>query len=130
IFDMPAFDGEAETWIALARELSARNLAYVHISNRDALAAQDGGMGFLRRFRDSYQGTLILAGQYTKDMAAQDIRDGLTELAAFGRQFNSDPGLVARMQQDLPLTSPDPSSFYGGDRVGYTDYPAYEPATV
>src|SRR5690606_38467657 len=33
-FDMPAFDGEAETWMALARQLQPRGLAYVHLSNR------------------------------------------------------------------------------------------------
>lgn len=67
IFDMPAFDGEQETWIKLARELSTRNLAYVHISNRDALIANEDGKAFLKQFRESYAGTLILAGLYTKE---------------------------------------------------------------
>ncbi|AEC19435.1 flavin oxidoreductase [Pusillimonas sp. T7-7] len=60
IFDMPAFEGEQETWIALAHELSKRNLAYVHISNRDALIANDDGKDFLTQFRKTYDGTLIL----------------------------------------------------------------------
>ncbi|WP_397473725.1 alkene reductase [Pusillimonas sp.] len=130
IFDMPAFDGEENTWIALAQELSKRRLAYVHISNRDALIENEDGREFLRRFRRTYTGTLILAGQYTKEDAQQDIREGLADLVAFGRAFISNPDLVERFKNDWPLTTPDPSTFYGGDQGGYTDYPVYEAATL
>lgn len=126
IFDMPAFEGEEETWIALAHELSKRSLAYVHISNRDALIANEEGKVFLMRFREAYAGTLILAGSYTKEAAQQDVREGLTDLVAFGRPFISNPDLVERLKNDWPMTTPDPSTFYGGDNVGYTDYPVYE----
>lgn len=125
-FDMPAFQGEDETWIALAHELSKRNLAYVHIGNRDALMANDEGKVFLKRFREAYVGTLILAGMYTKDEGELDIREDLTDLVAFGRPFISNPDLVERLKNDWPLTTADPSTFYGGDHVGYTDYPVYE----
>ncbi|QAA93206.1 alkene reductase [Pollutimonas thiosulfatoxidans] len=125
-FDMPAFEGEGETWIALAHELSKRSLAYVHISNRDALTANQEGSVFLRRFRVAYAGTLILAGLYTKEAAQRDVREGLTDLVAFGRPFISNPDLVERLKNDWPVTIPDPSTFYGGDHVGYTDYPVYE----
>lgn len=126
IFDMPAFDGEEETWLALAQELSKRKLAYVHISNRDALIANEGGRTFLLRFRNTYDGTLILAGRYTKADAEREVREGLADLAAFGRPFISNPDLVDRMRNDWPLTTPDRGTFYGGDRAGYTDYSAYE----
>src|SRR5690606_25693774 len=82
IFDMPAFEGEEETWIALAHKLSKRSLAYVHISNRDTLTANEEGNAFLRRFREAYAGTLILAGLYTKEAAQWDVHEGLTDLVA------------------------------------------------
>lgn len=125
-FDMPAFEAEEETWLALAHELSERSLAYVHISNRDALIANEEGREFLRRFRQAYAGTLILAGAYTKEAAQRDVREGLTDLVAFGRPFISNPDLVERLKNDWPLATPDHSTFYGGDHVGYTDYPVYE----
>ena len=125
IFDMPAFDGEEQTWITLAQELSTRQLAYVHISNRDALIGSSEGGAFLKRFRASYSGTLMLAGQYTKEQGQRDIREGLTDLVAFGRPFISNPDLVDRLQNDWPLTPPDQATFYGGDHEGYTDYPAH-----
>lgn len=128
LFDMPAYEAEDETWIALAHELSSRNLAYVHVSNRDVLVSSGQGMEFLRRFRAAYAGTLILAGGYSKDEAERDVREGLTDLVAFGRPFISNPDLVERLRNDWPLTAADPAHFYGGDHVGYTDYPAYVPS--
>ncbi len=126
VFDMPAFDGEKETWIELAHELSKRNLAYVHIGNRDALIANEEGKAFLKQFRETYSGTLILAGQYTKEEGEKDVNEGLADLVAFGRPFISNPDLVDRLKNDWPLTTPDHSTFYGGDHAGYTDYPEYE----
>src|SRR5690554_3808373 len=126
IFDMPAFEGEEETWLALAAELSSRKLAYVHISNRAALVETGQGQEFLRRFRAAYHGTLILAGLYDKEQGERDLREGLADLIAFGRPFISNPDLVERMQNDWPLTEPDQATFYGGDSTGYTDYPAYQ----
>lgn len=126
IFDMVAFDGEEETWMTLARELSKRDLAYVHISNRDALVASEEGKARLQRFRDNYEGVLILAGLYTQAEAEQDLESGLADLVAFGRPFISNPDLVERMQNGWPLTTPDVATFYGGTEVGYTDYENYQ----
>lgn len=125
IFDMPAFDGEQQTWLALAHELSGRQLAYVHISNRDALIKTGEGQAFLKRLRETYTGTLILAGLYTKEEGERDIREGWADLVAFGRPFIANPDLVERMKNAWPLTVPDQNTFYGGDDVGYTDYPEY-----
>ena len=126
IFDMHAFDGEDETWEALARELSKRDLAYVHISNRDQLVANEEGKARLQRFRDNYKGTLILAGLYTQEEAERDVESGLADLVAFGRPFISNPDLVERMKNGWPLVEPDLATFYGGTEVGYTDYENYK----
>ena len=124
-FDMPAFDGEADTWLALARELTARDLAYVHLSNREAILGE-AGEAFLRAFREAYAGgTLILAGNYTRDSAQADLAAGLTDLVDFGRPFIANPDLVERLRNDWPLAGSDTATFYGGGEVGYTDYPVY-----
>jgi N-ethylmaleimide reductase len=128
IFDMQVFEGEEETWLALAQALSSRGLAYVHISNRDAILAMDGGKHFLHGFRQAYKGTLILAGQYTGEQAQADLKEDLGDLIAFGRPFISNPDLVERLKNGWPLTSPNPATFYGGGAEGYTDYPVYETA--
>jgi N-ethylmaleimide reductase len=44
---------------------------------------------------------------------------------AFGRYFISNPDLVKRIKENLPLNAYDRDTFYGGDARGYTDYPFY-----
>ncbi|MEN1956057.1 alkene reductase [Luteimonas changyuni] len=125
VFDMPAFDGEADTALALARELATRDLAYVHLSNRGAII-DNAGEGFLRDFREACAGTtLILAGNYTREGAQSDLAAGLADLVAFGRPFIANPDLVERLRNDWPLADGDNDTFYGGGAAGYTDYPAY-----
>ena len=128
IFDMPAFEGEEETWLTLGGALSKRGLSYVHLSNREALLSNEARRSFLERFRKSYDGTRILAGGYTKETAERDLHEGLTDLVAFGKPFISNPDLVERMMNDWPLTDFDRATFYGGDQAGYTDYRAHEAA--
>lgn len=125
-FDMPRFAEEEQTWLDLAKELSKRNLAYVHLSNRDVLIETEEGADFLQRFRKAYEGTLILAGMYNKAEGERDINEGLADLIAIGRPFISNPDLVERLKHDWPLTPADESRFYGGDHRGYTDYLTYQ----
>ncbi|WP_075655426.1 alkene reductase [Pseudochrobactrum sp. B5] len=126
LFDLHAFDGEEETWLTLAAELSARKLAYIHIGNAGGLLAKEEGRNFLKRFREVYQGTLIFAGGYTQETAERVLDEGLTDLVAFGRPYISNPDLAERMQRGWPLAPADHTTFYGGAQKGYTDYPAYE----
>jgi 2,4-dienoyl-CoA reductase-like NADH-dependent reductase (Old Yellow Enzyme family) len=122
---MPAFADEAQTWLALARALSDRKLAYVHISDQESLCGNELNRAFLRKFRSAYQGTLIFAGSLTQESAEEMLSDGLIDLAAFGRPFISNPDLAQRFARGWPLTPFDRATFYGGDDRGYTDYPAY-----
>lgn len=126
VFDMPAFEGEADTWRAMASALAARGLAYVHLSNRAAIVAA-AGEGFIREFRERCgAGTFILAGNYTQHSAAADVAEGLADLVAFGRPFIANPDLVARLRNGWPLAEADNNTFYGGTDAGYTDYPTYD----
>lgn len=124
-FDMPAFDGEADTWLAATRALAERGLAYLHVSNRESMIT-NGGEGFVRQFRQAWPGTLIVAGRYGKALAEKDLESGLADLVAFGRPFISNPDLVDRLRNGWPLADADPATFYGGGAAGYTDYPAWE----
>ncbi|MGO1542246.1 MAG: alkene reductase [Luteimonas sp.] len=125
VFDMPTFDGEADTWMALAHELQPRGLAYVHLSNRGSVLA-NGGRDFLKQFREACGGTFIIAGNYDKAGAEADLRDDFGDLVAFGRPFISNPDLVERLRNDWPQADADAATFYGGAAAGYTDYPTWE----
>lgn len=126
IYDMEAFDGEAETWMSVASALNQRNLAYVHLNYQTTISAAGTPHGFGAAFREAYRGTLIGAGGFTQALADQELAKGELDLIAFGTAFISNPDLVARMQNGWPLAEPDFSTFYGviGAR-GYTDYPEY-----
>ncbi|TCL75707.1 alkene reductase [Rhizobium sp. BK251] len=126
LFDMPHHPLIEETYLHLAAALAERNLAYVHLKDQGAASAPAISRDFLGRFRQSYSGTLILAGSLDKRRAEEFLRDGLIDLAAFGQPFIANPDLVARLRQDLALATPIRETYYGGGAAGYTDYPAYE----
>lgn len=121
--DMHAFEGEKETWLALAKKLGERSLAYVHLSDQKTLGAQAIPDGFIREFREAYNGTLIIAGGFDKKRAEEYIQDDLADLIAFGRPYIANPDLVERLENDWPLNEVNRAVMYGGDEEGYTDYP-------
>jgi N-ethylmaleimide reductase len=54
------------------------------------------------------------------------IAAGHADAVAFGRIFISNPDLPRRLQRGYPLTPYNRATFYGGDVVGYTDYPEHD----
>jgi 2,4-dienoyl-CoA reductase-like NADH-dependent reductase (Old Yellow Enzyme family) len=123
---MHPFDDEAETWLTLAKNLSSRKLAYVHISDQETLGAQAIPDGFVQRFRDAYQGTLMVAGGYQLENGQAALDEGRADLIAIGRPFISNPDLVERFRNEWPLNPGDMSTYYGGNARGYVDYPEFE----
>ena len=57
--------------------------------------------------------------------AEHDLAEGVGDLVAFGRPFISNPDLVSRMQNGVPLAAPDFATFYTAGEKGYTDYPVH-----
>lgn len=69
---------------------------------------------------------IILAGGFDDGKAksvTEDIYTGENVCVAFGRYFISSPDLPFRLQNNIPLTPYDRSTFYTNDERGYTDYP-------
>jgi 2,4-dienoyl-CoA reductase-like NADH-dependent reductase (Old Yellow Enzyme family) len=124
--DMHPFEGEGETWLTLAAELSKRQLAYVHLSDQATLGAEAIPGGFVDKFRRAYSGRLIIAGGFARENAQLALDAGRADLIAIGRPFISNPDLVERLRNGWPLTAPDRSTFYRGGRNGYTDYPPWD----
>ncbi|UDM52005.1 alkene reductase [Cupriavidus sp. MP-37] len=122
LYDLHPFDGEEETWLALAKALSQRGLAYVHASHL-------GSATFQQAFRAAYRGMLMLAGGFTAESAKRAIDDNQIDLAVFGRPFVANPDLVARMYHGWPLAEAGEEALYGGGAHGYTDYPPFNVAT-
>lgn len=108
----------------LLGELNRFNLAYLHIV--DALegdirhGAKTIDIAILRR---AFKGILITCGGYDQARAEQTLAAGLADAVAFGQLYIANPDLVERFKQNAVLNQPDPSTFYGGNETGYTDYP-------
>jgi len=128
--DMPAFEGEADTWLTFARKLSERKLAYVHVSDQATLGAEAIPDGFVDRFRHTYDGTLILAGGLEHESGQAALDAGRADLIAIGRPFISNPDLVERFRNGWPLSPSNRATYYGGGAEGYIDYPFYSEVTA
>jgi N-ethylmaleimide reductase len=76
-------------------------------------------------FRPIWSGILISAGGFTGETADAAIAAGHADAIAFGRIFISNPDLPRRLRLGFPLTPYNRATFYGGEEIGYTDYPVY-----
>jgi N-ethylmaleimide reductase len=57
-----------------------------------------------------------------------DIEKGRADMVSIGKMVLANADLVARIRAGSPLNKPDPSTFYGGDARGHTDYPTLSTA--
>jgi N-ethylmaleimide reductase len=118
-----------------AHQLNRYGLAYLHV--------MDGtGYGFhgldqrlrLMDVRKVYDNIIMANVGYTKDLAEGVLRSGAADLIAFGRPYLSNPDLVERMRDNLPLNDvPGNEAWFGrkpdpADCLeGYLNYrPFYE----
>jgi len=111
-------------YLALARELSALKLMYLHVLDHSALGAPPVPAELKQQMRRSFDGPFILAGGFDRDSAERALREGQADLIAFARPFLANPDLVQRMVANAPLNAPDMATFYTPGPKGYTDYPA------
>ena len=112
-------------FIYVLQQLNRFELAYLHVV--DALESDirhGANVVDLAVLRAAYNGILIVCGGYDFERANETIAQGLADAVAFGQLYIANPDLVERFAANAPLNKPDPSTFYGGEAKGYTDYPA------
>ncbi len=109
--------------LALARELSALGLAYLHVLDHSAMGAPAVPAATRAALRAAFKGTFMLAGGFDAASAEAALASGQADLIAFGRPFISNPDLVERLKANAPLAAPDMATFYVAGAKGYTDYP-------
>ena len=121
--DMSDSDPEA-LFKAVYKMLSGRGLAYLHVLEKFPGNEQaDKDKQLIRNLRKNYDGFYIANGDYDRDSAADAIESGHANAVTFGRPFIANPDLPERFRRDAKLNPPNPDTFYGGDDIGYTDYP-------
>jgi N-ethylmaleimide reductase len=100
--------------------------AMADLSGRPLAKLQGGGT--YEHYRPRFDGSLIANVGITPEAGNTLIGDGLVDLVALGQPFIANPDLPARLAAGVTLTAPDPSTFYSGGPIGYTDYPEATPA--
>jgi N-ethylmaleimide reductase len=110
--------------------LQARGIGYVHLVEADWDDAPIFTEEFRREIRARFTRPIVVAGKYDTARAERVLADGHADFVAFGRPYVANPDLPSRLSQDLPLAAFDPSTLFGGDNRGYTDYaPAQDAAS-
>jgi N-ethylmaleimide reductase len=123
----------ASTFTHVAKQLAHRGLAYLHVIEPLALqpiatsneSRTDAPLRLTPVLRAHFGGAVIANGGYTAKSAEVALQLREADAVAFGAPFIANPDLPQRLRLGLPLAQPDPTTYYGGDARGYTDYPAF-----
>ena len=118
-------DHDDETYVAVAEQLRALGLAYLHVR-----ATPDQKV--LHRLRRRWHDGLVLnqgltSEPITRKQAAKVLEEGLADAVTIGRAFLANPDLVRRWAAGAELNEIRPAFLYGGGSAGYTDYPVLPP---
>lgn len=121
--DLQAYDRDEvhETYAYLAKELNKIGITYLHIS----VSAEIPQKTF-DAIRSNFTNTIILCNGLTAETGEKALNAGFADLIGFGRAFLANPDLITRIEKNAPLNEADPTTFFGLDGVGYTDYPTLE----
>ena len=113
-----------ETYGTYLDALSRMGLMYVHaiegMTQGSRTTEGVDGPALRRRFH----GPFIANNGFDRALADQDIGSGAADLISFGRPFIANPDLVERLRTGAPLAEAPKQYWYGGNQVGYTDWPA------
>jgi N-ethylmaleimide reductase len=110
-----------KTFSHLVAQLSRRGIGYVHVVDPVA----DGAKRLSPVLRKIFDGTYVVNGGFDLAAAQAAIRNGETDLVAFGVPYLANPDLPERYKRGVALNAPDQATFYAGDAKGYIDYPAF-----
>lgn len=114
-----------ELFEAVARMLSGFGLAFLDVRE----PGYDGTFGQADRppiaplIKKAFAGPLVLNTDYDLARAKAAIETGAADAIGFGRLFISNPDLVRRFAEGLPLAKDDITTWYSQGVEGYLDYP-------
>ncbi len=123
VFNGVAPDAQMDAiYLRLVEELNAIGLVYIHVVDHSSMGAPEVSAELKQKIRANFKGKYILSGGYDAARANADLDAQKGDLVAFGRPFISNPDLVSKLQNGIPLTPPDMDTFYTPGEKGYTDY--------
>ena len=133
VFDDMGSPDFREQFTYVASQLDSFGLAYLHVMDGLAFGFHQLGEPMtLEEFRKLFKGPIIGNCGYNQETAEAAIASGKADMIAFGRPYISNPDLVERFANGLPLAEDAPMSVWYGtsSAEGYTDYPTAEEVKV
>ena len=115
------------TFSYVASTLNDFGVGYLHVAEHvpGHPMATPAGRRLLTILRGKFSRTLIVDGGRDRRSAEAALNAVDADLVALATPFIANPDLVDRLARGVPLTVPDPQTFYQGGQRGYTDYPTY-----
>jgi N-ethylmaleimide reductase len=110
-------DNPGETFAALLDAIDGMGLAYLHVIR------MKGPVDNLALAAEHFSGPVMVNDSYRAEEANDVVSKGEAAAVSFGRGFVSNPDLVRRMREGLPLTKMDLATLYTPGAKGFTDYP-------
>jgi len=111
----------AATYAALLEAIAPLGVAYLSILHADPSGT------LVQDLRARFGGSVVLNTGFgsvtSREEAVNLVADNHADGVAVGRLAIANPDLVRRWQENRELNEPNPSTFYGPDAAGYTDYP-------
>lgn len=98
-------------------ELNKRNIAFIFTREP---ALDDSISDHIKKV---FAGVLIRNEKLDLATANSLIKDKRADAVSFGLKYISNPDLVKRFKENLPLTEPNFETIYAEGETGYTDYP-------
>lgn len=100
----------------LARELSARGIAYLHVAQQGAYEAH-------KAMRPLFKGVYMAGAGFDQASGGVTVASGAADAIVYGKLFVSNPDLPRRFRDGLPLAEGDSKTHYSKGPAGYCDYP-------
>jgi N-ethylmaleimide reductase len=130
--DMAHYPELDDAYAYLAAELQKIGIVYVHLVDHSRLSGLSTAAETVKAIRRVFTNSYISSGNYTTLADIEDaLVSGKADLVSMSRPFIANPDLIERLRRDLPLSAPNPATFYApgpkGFSDGYTDYPMAEP---
>jgi len=106
-----------EQYEYLTRRLAGLGLGYLHV-------VHNGDEETVSAMRAAWPHAMLV-NRARADLQSRlaDLDTGLADAISVGALHLANPDLATRLRSGAALNPPDPTTFYGGDSHGYTDYP-------
>ncbi|CAM4212684.1 alkene reductase [Gillisia limnaea] len=124
IFGMKMDEETIPTFDYIIEKLNDYNLAFLHLSEpfTDVSDIPYAETEIAKRYRPIYKGTIIINSGFDQEKGNKVLEEGYADLVAFGKPYVSNPDLVERFAQNVPLTEWNADTFYTPGKEGYLDY--------